>query len=119
LAFIQFPSKNAGSLRLRRSLKPKKALAVAKAFCIHFADWTGLEPATSAVTGRHSNQLNYQSVFPSDFACSRAAALSDWECKCKGFLFPCKILLLFRYKILQNKILRRCSISTVFIFEFA
>ena len=26
-----------------------------------FADWTGLEPATSAVTGRHSNQLNYQS----------------------------------------------------------
>ncbi len=25
------------------------------------ADWTGLEPATSAVTGRHSNQLNYQS----------------------------------------------------------
>ncbi|MFM2424751.1 MAG: hypothetical protein RL747_295, partial [Bacteroidota bacterium] len=27
-----------------------------------FADWTGLEPATSAVTGRHSNQLNYQSV---------------------------------------------------------
>ena len=28
-----------------------------------FADWTGLEPATSAVTGRHSNQLNYQSVF--------------------------------------------------------
>ena len=24
------------------------------------AVWTGLEPATSAVTGRHSNQLNYQ-----------------------------------------------------------
>ena len=29
---------------------------------LYFADWTGLEPATSAVTGRHSNQLNYQSV---------------------------------------------------------
>ncbi len=28
----------------------------------HFADRTGLEPATSAVTGRHSNQLNYRSV---------------------------------------------------------
>jgi hypothetical protein len=28
-----------------------------------FADRTGLEPATSAVTGRHSNQLNYRSVF--------------------------------------------------------
>ena len=23
------------------------------------AGWTGLEPATSCVTGRHSNQLNY------------------------------------------------------------
>jgi hypothetical protein len=29
-----------------------------------FADRTGLEPATSAVTGRHSNQLNYRSVLP-------------------------------------------------------
>ena len=27
-----------------------------------FADRTGLEPATSAVTGQHSNQLNYRSV---------------------------------------------------------
>ena len=26
------------------------------------ADWTRLELATSAVTGRHSNQLNYQSL---------------------------------------------------------
>jgi hypothetical protein len=26
------------------------------------ADRTGLEPATSAVTGRHSNQLNYRSA---------------------------------------------------------
>ena len=35
-----------------------------------FADRTGLEPATSAVTGRHSNQLNYRSKrpFPSAFA---------------------------------------------------
>ena len=30
---------------------------------LHFlsADRTGLEPATSAVTGRHSNRLNYRS----------------------------------------------------------
>ncbi len=28
-----------------------------------FADRTGLEPATSAVTGQHSNQLNYRSFF--------------------------------------------------------
>jgi hypothetical protein len=44
-------------------LIPKKAPSRLKrdgAFWV--ADWTGLEPATSAVTGRHSNQLNYQSV---------------------------------------------------------
>ena len=35
------------------------------------ADRTGLEPATSAVTGRHSNQLNYRSFF-------------RWECKNRG-----------------------------------
>jgi hypothetical protein len=28
---------------------------------LDLADRTGLEPATSAVTGRHSNQLNYRS----------------------------------------------------------
>ena len=26
------------------------------------AEWTGLEPATSGVTGRRSNQLNYHSA---------------------------------------------------------
>ena len=30
-----------------------------------FAVRTGLEPATSAVTGRHSNQLNYRTRFKS------------------------------------------------------
>ena len=30
------------------------------------ADWTGLEPATPGVTGRYSNQLNYQSIFSYD-----------------------------------------------------
>ncbi len=34
------------------------------------ADRTGLEPATSGVTGRHSNQLNYRSAL---FRCN-----SDW-----------------------------------------
>jgi hypothetical protein len=29
---------------------------------MYLAEWTGLEPATSCVTGRHSNQLNYHSV---------------------------------------------------------
>ena len=27
----------------------------------------GLEPTTSAVTGRHSNQLNYRTVFGADY----------------------------------------------------
>ena len=26
------------------------------------ATWMGFEPTTSAVTGRHSNQLNYQAI---------------------------------------------------------
>ena len=34
------------------------------------ADRTGLEPATSGVTGRHSNQLNYRSA--------KAFSLGGW-----------------------------------------
>ena len=37
----------------------KKASQEQKLFAVR----TGLEPATSAVTGRHSNQLNYRTVF--------------------------------------------------------
>ncbi len=33
---------------------------------ILLAVWTGLEPATPCVTGRYSNQLNYQTVAFSD-----------------------------------------------------
>jgi hypothetical protein len=29
----------------------------------NLAERTGLEPATSGVTGRHSNQLNYRSIY--------------------------------------------------------
>ncbi len=44
-------------------IENKKAnTLIIRALALVFADWTGLEPATSAVTGRHSNQLNYQSV---------------------------------------------------------
>jgi hypothetical protein len=42
--------------------------------CFRFADRTGLEPATSAVTGRHSNQLNYRSRY----------LLCCWGCKYRG-----------------------------------
>ena len=43
-------------------LKIKKAASQEAAFSILVADRTGLEPATSGVTGRHSNQLNYRSA---------------------------------------------------------
>ena len=41
--------------------KPHKSLTY-KAFTILKAVRTGLEPATSCVTGRHSNQLNYRTL---------------------------------------------------------
>jgi|GEM_PF-2721966 hypothetical protein len=44
---------------MKKAVKTKKPLVG-----VAFADRTGLEPATSAVTGRHSNQLNYRSVCP-------------------------------------------------------
>jgi hypothetical protein len=47
-----------------------------------FAVWTGLEPATPCVTGRYSNQLNYQTV-----------ALSG--CKYKSVFYICKAFYMF------------------------
>jgi hypothetical protein len=44
-----------------RALKKPRKLLIYKALTCVSADRTGLEPATSAVTGRHSNQLNYRS----------------------------------------------------------
>ncbi len=42
-------------------IESKKA-ALKAAFLELVADRTGLEPATSGVTGRHSNRLNYRSA---------------------------------------------------------
>ena len=45
------------------------------------AVWTGLEPATSCVTGRHSNQLNYQTNFDSFPKRSANIALASFSPK--------------------------------------
>ncbi len=43
-----------------------KAPDVSGAF-LKLAERTGLEPATSGVTGQHSNQLNYRSTFQNSY----------------------------------------------------
>ena len=48
-------------MKLCRYIKEKPTTSVG--FNQLLADRTGLEPATSAVTGQHSNQLNYRSFF--------------------------------------------------------
>jgi hypothetical protein len=35
---------------------------------LKMAERTGLEPATSGVTGQHSNQLNYRSAFQNSYS---------------------------------------------------
>ena len=39
-----------------------KSPASLRGFSLQLAERTGLEPATSGVTGQHSNQLNYRST---------------------------------------------------------
>ena len=39
----------------------KKEPLISQSRALDVAERTGLEPATSGVTGRHSNQLNYRS----------------------------------------------------------
>src|SRR5699024_7443537 len=46
-------------LDTKKHIIPKKELCAMYIMYV-MAVWTGLEPATSCVTGRHSNQLNYQ-----------------------------------------------------------
>ena len=45
-----------------RSSGARTGRRVKKEILKKMADWTGLEPATPGVTGRYSNQLNYQSA---------------------------------------------------------
>lgn len=56
------------------------------------ADRTGLEPATSGVTGRHSNQLNYRSVnatqrFPEGYGGGRYKTRTCDPCLVRALLY--------------------------------
>lgn len=50
---------------------------------------TGLEPATSGVTGRHSNQLNYRTI--ELFSCRNRGLFPDCECKVTTFFHSVQI----------------------------
>jgi hypothetical protein len=45
------------------------------------AEWTGLEPATSGVTGQHSNRLNYHSALKQPGMPYNSTALNLWKNK--------------------------------------
>jgi hypothetical protein len=49
-------------MRDKNQITESKKAAFWAAFRELVADRTGLEPATSGVTGRHSNRLNYRSA---------------------------------------------------------
>jgi hypothetical protein len=69
----------------------KKALAIFTLQGLRFltAVRTGLEPATSAVTGRHSNQLNYRTFF-------------RWGCKYESSFFGGQTFLKKKLKIKEG-----------------
>ena len=46
----------------RRNTQDSHDKGATRAPLLYVAEWTGLEPATSGVTGQHSNQLNYHSA---------------------------------------------------------
>ncbi len=68
-----------------KEYETKKSLHLIKiqGFDVLKAEWTGLEPATSCVTGRRSNQLNYHSV----------SALLLKRCKSRFILFRMQMVL--------------------------
>ncbi len=66
------------------------------------ADRTGLEPATSAVTGRHSNQLNYRSVPFQPIQVVFGTAKIRGNAFLKQIFSKKNSILIFTYLIIQN-----------------
>ena len=58
---LPVPREKPGNDFLNKLLETKKAHLFLVRLSSSLAERTGLEPATSAVTGQHSNQLNYRS----------------------------------------------------------
>src|SRR6185312_2450651 len=54
---------NLGRYKNRKSPQYQRIVGFLFVLKVTQADRTGLEPATSAVTGQHSNQLNYRSFY--------------------------------------------------------
>ena len=75
LSFIQCFDCLSMTTPVTTPLKQKKPL-IFKGLSVAFAVWTGLEPATPCVTGRYSNQLNYQTKFLNSFKLLATANLS-------------------------------------------
>src|SRR5688572_11290746 len=47
---------------VQKSGRKKQNARISAGVLGQMAEWTGLEPATSGVTGQHSNRLNYHSA---------------------------------------------------------
>jgi hypothetical protein len=66
-----------------------------------FADRTGLEPATSAVTGQHSNQLNYRSIrlMKGFFRTAKISVSAFFQKRIFEFLFASEALLVAAFRV--------------------
>src|SRR5690606_3951442 len=75
----------------------------------YLAVWTGLEPATSCVTGRHSNQLNYQTV--------RCIAVQIYNCFLFLQIYLLFFMLYFSYDRNHNNIVRQLNVLLLNFFS--
>ena len=79
------------------------------------AVWTGLEPATSCVTGRHSNQLNYQTILK--WRCKDSLGIGFSKKKKKIFKLPfCAFV---EAKFFDHDRAKRFTVYAIRIYEYS